>query len=157
MPYVIPASGFDQSIDEAAQFLSQFGDVDLQVDGSTDIRVSSLVTAPGYGAPIEVVFEYREWYHLTDQGWLRVRYKFEYRPKDSRKAYHHGHPGEWGAHQHCEPSGRKSGNHYQDHERVLLQAAEELGRLYASGAPIDCVGLRRLDKRDRRRDDEADR
>lgn len=156
MPYVIPASGFEQSLDELAQMLSQYGDVHLQRDGSTDIRVSFVVEAPGYGEQLEAVFEYCEWFHPTTQGWLRQRYRFEYRPNGSRKAYHHGHSGGWGTHQHCEPPGRRSGNHYADYERVLQQAAEEFGRLYARPTPISCFGLRRLDTRDTRTDTEVD-
>ena len=156
MPYLIPANGFDQSIDELAVMLSQYGDVHLARDGATDVRVRFTVEAPGYGEPLEATFEYCEWFHATAEGWLRRRYKFEYRPTGSRKAYHHGHAGGWGAHQHCEPPGRTSGNHYADYERVLLQAVEEFGRLYASETPIVCFGLRRLEKRDLSVDTEGD-
>lgn len=156
MPYLLPNSGFDQTLDEIEQLLSPFGDVSVQRDGTTDTRISFLVSAPGYGQPQEAVFEYREWYHLTSQGWLRVRYKFEYRPTDSRKAYHNGHQGHWGPHQHCEPRGRRSGNHYADYERLLQPTIEELGLLYARHEQIECIGLRRLDKRHVRIDEEID-
>ena len=144
MPFLIPRSGFDQEISETEGFLSQFGDVRTDLYRGTRVRISFVVAAPGYELPTEAVFEFHEWYRRSDEGWLRERYSYEYRPAESRKAHHLGHPGLRRAHQHCEPRGRRSRLHYDDHERLLRPTAEELGALHASGKPIECGGLRRL-------------
>lgn len=143
MPYFVPLAAFEQQLDEYARFLSQFGNVAASQDGRTDVRVRFLVEAPGYGLPELAGFEYVEWYHRTAQGWRRERYKFEYRPLDSRRA-HHMAIGPAAPHQHCEPPGSRSRTHYADDERLLIPTARELGDLLASGRPIDCRGLRRL-------------
>lgn len=144
MAYLIPLSGFDQEITEAARMLAQLGDVDAHVTGSASVHVSFVVDAPGYGLPTAAVFEFSEWFHRSDQGWLRERYAYEYRPLDSRKAHHMGHSGVTGPHQHCEPPGRRASAHYGDHERLLRPTAEELATVFARRRPIDCRGLRRL-------------
>jgi len=145
VPYLVPLSAFDQEIAEAERLLSQFGDVSTTFDGRANVRVAFSVEAPGYGLPHDATFELAEWYRRTDQGWLRRRYKFEYRPRSSRKAHHMGHRGSRRPHLHCAPPGRPSRAHYEDHERLLRPTAEELGSLHLSGRPIDCRGLRRLE------------
>lgn len=142
MPYLIPASGFGQAVDEVERRLRVFGDVTIADEGDAARRVRFLIDAPGWGLPPAATFEFVEWFDRTAQGWLRVRYKFEYRPTSSRRA-HHQH-GREGFHQHCEPPGRRFPRHYADDERLLLPTLEAFAELYASGEPIRCTGLRML-------------
>lgn len=145
MPILVPASGFAQGLDEIESRLLPFGSITVTDDGDASRRVRFLVDAPGFGLPTVAVFEFVEWFDRTAQGWLRVRYKFEYRPAASRKAHHHH--GSWGFHQHCEPPGRASTDHYEDDERLIMQTVDAFTQLYASGQPIQCVGLRKLRSR----------
>ena len=145
MPFVRPARTFAQTLDEIAKRLARYGDVEAADEG-TGIRrrdLSFVVTAPGYGMPLVATFEFRERYRRMAAGWLREAYVFEYRPLSpkSRRA-HHEH-GTWGIHQHCEPPGKSSDEHYQDVERLLEPTAEELAGLYDRGEQIRCLGLRR--------------
>lgn len=143
MPYLVPLAAFDQQLQEHARFLAQFGNVDAHYDGRVDVRIRFLVEAPGHGLPKRADIEFVEWYRRTAQGWLRMRYKFEYRPADSRRA-HHMAVGPAAPHQHCEPPGRRSRTHYADDERLLLPTARDLGSLFVSQEVIDCRGLQRL-------------
>jgi hypothetical protein len=151
VPYLLPLTGLAQQLDETEKLLSQLGTVGAELDEGPNMRVSFKVDAPGYGLPTEAIFEFREWYQRTAQGWLRQRYAYEYRPGSGRKAHHMGHPGLRRAHQHCEPPGASTGTHYEDHERLLEPTAEELGALHARRRPIDCRELRPL----RRKGDSA--
>src|SRR5579859_5637516 len=118
MPYLVPLAAFDQQLHEHARLLAQFGSVEAYYEGRVDVRTRFLVEAPGYGLPTQADFEFVEWYRRTTQGWLRLRYKFEYRPADGRRA-HHLAVGPADPHQHCEPPGRRSKTHYADDERLL--------------------------------------
>lgn len=146
MPVLVPASGFDQSLEEVAQRLDPFGRVEAtRDDGRNGCRVHFLVDAPGRGQPTIARFEFVEWYDRSREGWLRTRYKFEYRPLDSRKA-HHDH-GPWSFHQHCAAPGKPNTDHFADDERLLLPTAELLFEAYARSEPIWCGGLRKLPRR----------
>ncbi|MEK7862013.1 MAG: hypothetical protein AAB295_01975 [Chloroflexota bacterium] len=143
MAYLVPLAAFDQQLHEHARLLAQFGNVEASHEGRVDVRTRFLVAAPGYGLPKQADFEFVEWYRRTAQGWLRLRYRFEYRPVNSRRA-HHMAVGPAVPHQHCEPPGRRSKTHYVDDERLLLPTARELGDLFVYQRAIDCRGLRRL-------------
>jgi hypothetical protein len=143
MPYLVRLAAFDQQLRECAGLLSKFGSVDVEQHGTVAVLVRFRVEAPGYGQPKLADFEFAEWYQHTRQGWLRLRYKFEYRPVDSRRA-HHMAVGPARPHQHCEPPGKRSSTHYIDYERLLMPTAQELGDLFIFRQPIDCGGLKKL-------------
>ena len=143
MAFLVPAGGFTQALEETSKQLAGLGAVQAGDDrGDTIRRVSFLVNAPGWGAVTTTVFDYREEYQRTDQGWLRTRYVFEYRTIDPRSRRAHHRHGVWDIHQHCEPPGRPSGEHYTDVERLLQATHEAFARVYELSAPIVCSGLR---------------
>jgi hypothetical protein len=145
VPFVRQPGTFAQTLDEIAKRLANHGDVDAKDDGSATRRrrVSFLVAAPGYGAPTVAIFEYRERYRRMAEGWLREAYAFEYRPVTPRSRRAHHQHGTWGIHQHCEPPGEHSREHYEDVERLLELTLEEFGGMYERAELIRCVGLRR--------------
>lgn len=144
MSFLRPAATFAQAFDEIIKQLAKYGEVDASDDtGKRRRSISFLVKVPGYGLPTVVTLDYREKFKQNEQGWLRDSYVFEYRTSvpRSRRA-HHQHIA-WGIHQHCEPPGRASDEHYEDVERLLLPTHEDFSGLYDRGEPIRCLGLRR--------------
>lgn len=129
--------------------LQPLGDVHVS-DGRSKgrRRLRFRVGSPGYGLPVEAVFEYTEWYARTSQGWLLTKYVYEYRPEPppSRLAHHLHEP--LGAHRHCVDT-RSTGqpDHYEDYLVVLEQAHEEFAALAARRRPVSCTGLRPLSVR----------
>ncbi|HUG06937.1 MAG TPA: hypothetical protein VMQ78_10360 [Candidatus Limnocylindria bacterium] len=124
--------------------MAKYGSVDASDDGGKRQRnVAFVVDVPGYGFPTAATLEYRERYKRSAQGWLRDAYAFEYRTAEppSRRA-HHQHVG-WGIHQHCEPIGKKSDEHFEDVERLLLPTHEDFSGFYDRAEPILCLGLKR--------------
>lgn len=105
------------------------------------------VHAPGYGSPTAAVFEYRERYRRTREGWLRDFYIYEYRPQPgpSRRAHHEHAP--HGVHQHCREAARAERDpHYEDRPRLLEEIHETFERLYSEAQAIRCGGLRPMAK-----------
>lgn len=149
---LVPASGLRKAWTRSSRGSWPSAALRLRTTATRAGAVRFLLEAPGFGQPTVAVFEFVEWFDKTAQGWLRVRYKFKYRPAASRKA-HHQHAS-WGFHQHCEPPGRVSTDHYQDDERLIMQTVDAFTQLYASGQPIQCVGLRKLGSRRTRADSE---
>jgi hypothetical protein len=145
MPFLRPAATFTQALDEIAKQLSKYGAVDASDDGGTRQRsVAFVVDVPGYGAPTAAILEFRERYKRNAQGWLRDSYVFEYRtPAPRSRRAHHQHVG-WGIHQHCEPPGVTSHEHYEDVERLLLPTHEDFSGLHQRGEPVRCLGLKRI-------------
>jgi hypothetical protein len=144
MPFLRTAATFTQALDEIEKQLAKYGSVEASDDEGTARRsVAFVVHVPGYGVPTAATLEYRERYKRSAQGWLRDGYAFEYRTAAPRsRRAHHEHVG-WGIHQHCESPENRSPEHYEDVERLLLQTHEDFTRLYDSGEPIRCLGLKR--------------
>ena len=144
MPFLRPSATFTHAFDEISKQLAKYGSVDASDDeGKRQRNVAFVVDVPGYGVPTAATLEYRERYMRSAQGWLRDAYVFEYRiaaPR-SRRA-HHQHVG-WGSHQHCEPAGKTSDEHFEDVERLLLPTHEDFSGAYDRAEPILCLGLRR--------------
>lgn len=144
---LVPFGRFRQRIDAIEKMLAAVGDAetrDTRTQGS-ERSVSFSVTAPGYGSPTEAVFEYRERYRRTREGWLRDRYFYEYRPQPppSRRAHHDHEP--YGIHQHCrEPRRPEAHRHCADVPRLLEHTHEEFAHLYLRESEIRCAGLRPL-------------
>jgi len=143
MPFLRPAATFTQALEEITNQLAKYGSVDASDDGGRRRRnVAFVVDVPGYGIRTVATLEYRERYKRSAQGWLRDRYVFEYRtPSPRSRRAHHEHVG-WGIHQHCEPPGITSLEHYQDVERLLLATHEDFARLLDRGEPVRCLGLK---------------
>ena len=94
-------------------------------------------------------FRYGEVFHRDGAGWVLTSYTYDYLDLEhgGRLAYHwHPLPGGPAVHHlHCRPPvGRPSVSHFRAYEVDLLEAHEEFARLFASGTPIDCTGLRPL-------------
>ncbi|MGH2490539.1 MAG: hypothetical protein ACRDF9_03440 [Candidatus Limnocylindria bacterium] len=144
MPFQQPTATFTQAFDEVTKQLAKYGSVDASDDGGKRQRnVAFVVAVPGYGIPTVATLEYRERYKRSVQGWLRDSYIFEYRTASPRsRRAHHQHVG-WGIHQHCEPPGVASHEHYEDVERLLLPTHEDFSALHERGEPVHCFGLRR--------------
>jgi hypothetical protein len=120
------------------------------VGRSEDLRRFKIeVDAPQLPLVAQARFRYLEWWRRDGSGWRRVKSYFDYIDlvHGGRLAYHrHDLPGAAGIpHSHCEPANRPStAPHFRAYEVDLLEAHEEFTALYASGRPIDCVGLRPL-------------
>lgn len=144
MPFLRRAGTFAQAFDEIIKQLAKYGEVDASDDtGKRRRSVSFLVEVPGYGLPTAVTLDYREEFKRSAQGWLRDAYVFEYRTTAPRsRRAHHQHVG-WGIHQHCEPPGRRSQEHYEDIERLLLPTHEDFSGLYERSEAVQCLGLKR--------------
>lgn len=145
MPFLRPAATFTQELDEIEKQLRKYGSVDASDDeGKRKRNVAFVVDVPGYGLPRVATLEYRERYKRSAQGWFRDAYAFEYRTsaRRSRRA-HHQHTA-WGIHQHCEPPGRSSHEHYEDLERLLLPTHEDFAGLLDRAQPVQCLGLKRM-------------
>lgn len=137
---------FEQRLVGLAKLFEATGDVAALDRGKREPRrlVVFRISAPGYSLPTDATFEYRELYERRRDGWLLVRYAFEYRPKPipSRRAYHLHEP--IGEHQHCVPAGGAADQHFRAYRVSLLEAHEEFTAAYASRQPIRCDGLRPL-------------
>lgn len=145
MPLLRPAATFTQAFDETVKQLAKYGEVDASDDtGKRRRSISFLVKVPGYGLPTAATLDYREEFKRSVQGWLRDSYVFEYRTSAplSRRA-HHQHIA-WGIHQHCQPPGRASDEHYEDLERLLLPTHEDFAGLIERAQPVRCFGLKRM-------------
>lgn len=100
------------------------------------------VASPGYDLPLQVTFEYEEWYRRSPRGWTLTDYQYEVRlhPAGSgRKAFHwHGDS----HHLHCaDPRSSRSNDHYRGYAVDLLRDARlDLLRIVAAGV-VDCSGL----------------
>lgn len=143
MPFLRTAATFTQAFDETIKQLAKYGDVAASDDGGRRQRVVAFVVdVPGYGAPSAATLEYRERYQRRAEGWLRDGYAFEYRTAGplSRRA-HHQHVG-WGIHQHCEPPGIPSSEHYEDVERLLFATHEDFAGLHERSEAVRCLGLK---------------
>ena len=144
MPFLVPGGAFAQALDEVAKLVGSYGTLDaLDEGGRHRRRVSFVLTLPGYGLPTQATLEYSERYRRTDQGWLREGYRFEYRTVDPRSRRAHHQHGRAGIHQHCEPTGGTSRDHYEDVERLLLPTHEDFSALWTHGEPVRCLGLKR--------------
>jgi hypothetical protein len=144
VPFLRPAATFAQTFDEITKQLAKYGAVDASDDEGTRQRnVTFVVDVPGYGVPSTATFEYQERYKRSVQGWLRDAYVFEYRIAAPRSRRAHHHHTSWGIHQHCEPPGTTSHEHYEDVERLLLPTHEDFSGLYDRAEPIRCLGLKR--------------
>lgn len=149
----VPPQSLDLRLIEIEKRLQPVGDVQYSDEGRNKARrlVRIRVESPGYGLPVEAVFEYSESYARTRQGWLLMEYVYEYRPEPppSRLAHHLHEP--FGAHRHC-VDGRAPGrpDHYEDYPVVLEQAHEEFAALAARRRPVSCAGLRPLKEPARR-------
>ena len=94
-------------------------------------------------------FRYGEIFRRDAVSWILSSYTYDYLDleRGGRSAYHwHDLPGRPAVHHyHCRPpAGRPSLSHFRAYEVDLLEAHDEFARLFASGAPIDCTGLRPL-------------
>lgn len=143
----VPRQRLDLRLVELEKRLQPLGDVEVSDEGRDrgQRRVRFRVASPGYGLPVEAVFEYAEWYARAKQGWLLTEYVYEYRPEPppSRLAHHLHEP--LGAHRHCvDARGAEGADHYEDYAVVLEQAHEEFAALAARRRPVSCVGLRPL-------------
>jgi len=145
MPFLHAAATFTQTLDEITKQLAKYGDVEVSDDeGKRRRNVGFRVDVPGYGLPTVLILDYRERYKRSAEGWLRDSYAFEYRtPAPRSRRAHHQHVG-WGIHQHCEPPGTPSAEHYADVERLLLQTHEDFASLHDRAEPVRCLGLRRM-------------
>lgn len=143
----VPRQQLDLRLVEIEKRLQPHGDVHFSDEGRNKgrRRIRFRVAAPGYGLPVEALFEYAEWYARTSQGWLLTKYVYEYRPEPppGRLAHHLHEP--FGAHRHCADA-RSPGqpDHYEDYPVVLEQAHEEFATLAAQRRPVSCAGLRPL-------------
>jgi hypothetical protein len=144
MPFLRPAATLAQTLDEITKQLAKYGTVDASDDEGTRQRnVAFVVAVPGYGVPTTATFEYRERYKRSAQGWLRDAYVFEYRTAAPRSRRAHHQHSTWGIHQHCEPLGNRSQEHFEDLERLLLPTHEDFSGLHDRAEPIRCLGLKR--------------
>lgn len=145
MPFLRTAATFTQAFDEVNKQLAKYGEVDASDDeGRRQRIIAFVVSVPGYGAPTAATLEYRERYQRRAEGWLRDGYAFEYRTAAPRsRRAHHQHVG-WGIHQHCEPPGIASEQHYEDVERLLFATHEGFIGLHDRGESVRCVGLKVL-------------
>ena len=146
----VPRQRLDLRVIAIEKRLRPLGDVHVSDEGrdKSRRRVQFHVGSPGYGMPVEAVFEYTEWYERTTQGWRLTEYAYEYRPgpPPDRLAHHLHEP--FGAHRHCVDA-RNTGqpDHYVDYPVVLEQAHEEFAALAAQRRPVSCAGLRPLRER----------
>ena len=98
---------------------------------------------PGYGLPIEAVFDYTESFErVRPDLWTMTSYAYEYRevPPAGRRA-HHWHDGSW--HVHCvDPRHPRRNHHFRGYAVTIFEAHEEFAAIYLSGRHVDCAGLR---------------
>lgn len=149
----LSSQAYNQRRDDLYSRFDRLGRVNLQ-DLGANRSIRKLVidlVVPGQGGPLrdEARFRYQEWWRRSSVGWLRFRYDYDYFDllSGARRGYHlHPLNGRVVPHAVCEVAPRPgAGGHYEAHEVDLLAAHEEFEAQYASGRPIDCRGLRRID------------
>lgn len=149
----LSSQAYNQRRDDLYFRFDRLGRVNLQDLGanrSTRKLVIDLVV-PGQGGPLpdDARFRYQEWWRRSPVGWLRFRYGYDYfdLASGARRGFHlHPLKGRVVPHAVCVlASGVGEGRHYAAFEVDLLAAHEEFEAQYASGRPIDCRGLRRID------------
>ena len=152
----LSSRAFNQRRDDLYSRFDRLGRVELQDLGAraTVRKLVVDVVVPGQvgesGLPDEAHFRYREWWRLTQLGWVRIRYDHDYLDlrAGGRRGYHL-HPlsgSEPTPHAVCVlPDGGGAGHHFEAVEVDLLAAHEEFEAQYADGRSIDCRGLRSID------------
>lgn len=152
----LSSRAFNQRRDDIYSRFDRLGRVELQdLGGNTTTRKLVVdVVVPGqvgeHRLPDDARFRYQEWWRLTQLGWIRVRYDYDYFDLRSggRRGYHL-HPlsgSEPMPHVVCVlPDGSGAGRHFEAVEVDLVAAHEEFEAQYADGRSIDCRGLRSID------------
>jgi hypothetical protein len=132
----------------------------LAGDGELDVNILDLsvspaaldfrIRAPAGRAGHEASFRYFEKYERGGTGWRLVEYVYLLSWQNGLGQFeYHWHPFRWSGdqpvfHVHCQsPGGARS--HYRSHPYTLEEGRADLLRRYASGAPVNCIGLYPLD------------